>query len=174
MFRFQLAILLLVSTQFAAADEWKKTISQEGNFKIQLPGESKYSSSNLDTNLGMIKLHMFMTVIDSGNTVYMVMYNDYPDELFKMKSTDQILADAAGGVVRNVKGKLQSETKITYGKLPGKDLELTITEKDKVIYVSWRLLLSKNRLYQIACANTGKKLPAETVKKVMKSFQLLQ
>jgi hypothetical protein len=43
-----------------------------------------------------------------------------------------------------------------------------------VTYISWRLLLAKNRMYQIGCVGVGKKVPAEIVKKIRESFQLLR
>ncbi len=174
MLHLKIITLLLISAPFSVADDWKETKSQEGNFKAQMPSESRYQANEIETELGKIKIHMFIATSDSGNEAYMLMYNDYPDELFKTKTIDQILADAADGAVENVKGKLQSESKVTHAKFPGKDLEATATADDQVTYISWRLLLVKNRMYQIGCVGVGKKVPAETIKKMKESFELLR
>ncbi|PHS18688.1 MAG: hypothetical protein COA78_01510 [Blastopirellula sp.] len=175
MFRINLILLLLLSTRFAVAEEWQVTKSQEGNFQIELPGEPEYSSRVIDNEAGKVKLHIFtLTETKSGIQVFMLMYNDFSDEVLKQKTTDQLLTDAADGVKQNFKGKLLSDKKITSDKIPGKEFDLTSTKNGRVMHIHWRLLLAKNRMYQIACMGIDKKVPDETVKRVRESFQLLK
>lgn len=174
MLRLLPAVLFVALAQVAFADQWEKTISQEGNFSVMLPGVSEYRAQNVETEIGKITIHMFLVEADKGNTAFMLMYSDYPEALFDKKSVDQVLDDAAAGAVRNVKGKLQSKSNITYQKLPGRDLTATTSSGSRMTFITWRLLLAKNRMYQIGCVGVGKKVPEEVVKKINESFRLLR
>ena len=63
----------------SSAEDWQETKSPIANFSIQLPDEPEYSADTVDTELGELKLHMFLVEADAGNTAYMVMCTEYPD-----------------------------------------------------------------------------------------------
>ena len=109
-----------------------------------MPGTPKPSTSEISIPGG--KTTLTMATVEVGKDVaFMVMYNDYPPDVSKVKPED-ILKGCANGL-KTKDRSVVSETDITLGdaKYPGKEVQVF----KGTTYLNARIYLVGNRLYQI-------------------------
>jgi hypothetical protein len=156
----------------ADGSEWKTFTSREGKYKALLPSGAKTKTQSVKTEIGPVKVVTTEAALEG--THYMVVYADYPADRFKDADPDKVLDGVRGGAVKEAKGKLVSEKKITLGKArhPGRDL--LIETLDGKARVRQRIYLVRNRLYQILAIGTEEAVKARTVDKFHESFTLTE
>jgi hypothetical protein len=128
--------------------ELKDFTSAEGKFKVKMPGTPKESSQAVaGTNLKMYS-------VEERNGGYMVAFSDVPMGANEPEAQIQSRLDGArDGMIRNVNGKLQSESKVTLqGKYPGRDVRADIPDKKGVLRCKFYLV--DRRLYQVMVVGT--------------------
>lgn len=168
------AVLLTTFAVFAApgllaAAEWKQV--KTGDFQAKLPGDAKQISKNVKTAVGDIKLKIFQVATAQG--LYMaVMHSDYPAIVVKNKGTAKVLDDARDGAIRNIRGKLDGETKIQLGKHPGREFRFSATRNGIKLHGVWRLYVVKDRLYQLGVITPFKQPQKKDVDQFFTSFKL--
>ncbi len=166
-----LVLALLANT--ALAEDWQETKSYEGNFKIQMPGEPKYSSSPVEGSEN-VSIHTFAASLKNGEPTYMLIYNDYPQSLFATKTADKILDDICQVVISSVTEPKATKSVIRLWDFPGRNLEIDAKNGDDNVYSAWRVFLVNKRLYQVGIVRIGKPINDEDKKKYFGSFALLQ
>ncbi|MDD5291787.1 MAG: hypothetical protein PHY46_01200 [Candidatus Omnitrophica bacterium] len=151
---------------------WKQYASVEGGFSVQLPGEPEGQKIILDTQVGRTYLNMYTLNRKDDNFIYAVGYVDYPDELFNLKSVDQILNDGRDGAARNVQGVLTKESNISIEGYPGREFTIEVGNGEAV--VKGKLFLVGQRVYQLMVTTDKKWSDSYNIKRFLDSFQLIK
>jgi hypothetical protein len=149
---------------------WIQFTSQEGRFRVLMPGEPTSHALNQPTPVGDLQFHMFTYEV-SKTKAFIVGYNDYPENQ-KIRSPEAVLAGVREGNVRGLKGKLLSHKPITINKYPG--LEQVIELPHEGAIAIWCNYLVGHRLYQVTAIGPGFRPDTEEVKKFHQSFQLME
>ena len=172
--RTKYLVLFLVVFMSSAVNSqeptWKEFSSPEGRFSVLLPGTPTKTTQKVNSDLGVITLYLF--TFNQENISYNVTCSDYPESIFKIKSIDKFLDDYRDGAVAGVRGKLVSETKISLGTYPGR--EVIIEVNDGRILACIRFYMVKTRLYQVSVATQKENPQLTNVTRFLESFKLLE
>lgn len=172
--RIMLALLFMLSFALtaSAADEWAETTSEAGKFKVMLPGATTYKAQSVDTPIGKIEMHTYMSETETGAAG--VLYSDFPAAQIAASDVDTLLTNARDGAVGNVKGKLTSDKAIKVGDHPGREFTFSVGTGDDVQFNGWqRVFLVNNRMYQLIVITAGKDgRPEADLEKIRTSFEL--
>jgi hypothetical protein len=163
------AIVLLISGCDILG--WRAYTSAEGGFSVRLPAEPKGQKIILDTGVGRTYLNIYILNRKDDNFVYSIGYVDYPASLFQLKNADKILDDGRDGAVKNIKGKLISESKISINKNPGREVTIEATAGDAVLRA--KFFLVGQRMYQLMVTTSKKKSKSYQILKFLDSFELI-
>jgi hypothetical protein len=139
------AVVLLVLTSAVSRAEDNLYEPSGGNFSIKMPaGKIQESKNEIAIPGGKTTLNT-ATVEVGKDVAYMVIYNDYPPEVSKVKPED-VLKGCANGLKMKDR-TVVSEKDITLGddKYPGKELQVVKGST----YMSVRMYLVETRLYKI-------------------------
>jgi hypothetical protein len=140
-----------------------------GRFTVQMPGQPKEQTNKVNTAIGPIDVHLFVSAPDP-NTAYIVGYSDYPEEMIKKSDSQKILDGARDGAVKNVNGKLDSEKKITIDGHPGRDFSIATEHFEG----RDRIYLVNNRLYQVMMVGSRDFVTSKDAEKFLDSFKLTE
>jgi len=151
---------------------WKQYTSVEGGFSIQLPGEPQGQKIILDTQVGRTYLNMYTLNRKDDNFIYSVGYVDYPDELFSLKSAEQILDDGRDGAARNVQGVLTKESNISIKGYSGREFTIEVGNGEAIVKA--KLFLVGQRVYQLMVTTDKKWSDSYNIKRFLDSFQLIE
>jgi hypothetical protein len=124
----------------------------------------------MDTPIGKVKVTM--TAKEQGGIHYVIAYTDYPADKVKTMDANKSLDGARDGSLKNTRGKLIQEKKITIGKAKYPGRELLISIQDGKLYVRQRLYLVKLRQYQAVLAGPENLVKGKTAEKFFQSFEL--
>lgn len=119
---FAAILLLLLSASLALGiqkpDEWIKYSSPDGRFTVSLPAQPNLSTQEATTADGQKFQQYLASVVESGDVGFVTGYFDsVPGTIFS--------ADAArDGMVKRINGTLISETAISLGGYPGRELKV--------------------------------------------------
>lgn len=143
--------------------------SKEGRFSVKFEGKPKVSNETVDTELGPIGMGIFMYE-KSPSEVYMVTYSDYPPDQIEGATAELLLSGAKEGAIESlgINGVRTEE----WSELSG-NTSLDFTADNGTYFVRYKLVLVKNRLYQIAILAEGDYSDAKLSKKFFKSFKLI-
>lgn len=95
--------------------EWSKFTSLEGGYSVLLPAQPEIGSQKVDTAVGQTQ---YLATLLDGNSYYLIGYFDYaPGTTFSLDK-------ARDGMVAAIKGTLISETMISLGGKPGRELKV--------------------------------------------------
>jgi len=125
--------------------------SKDGKFKINFSGTPTESSDIVPTEVGNIEMTSFMYE-KSATEAYMVAYNDYPSEMVKNSSVDDLLDGAKNGSSSSLGiTQFDIDKKMEIEGNPGRHFKGT----NGAYYAEYKLFLKGNRLYQIALIRDG-------------------
>jgi len=165
----RLGLCLTAAFLIAADTRFVEVAPRGGRFTVQMPGQPKEQKNSVKTAIGPIEFHMFIYERDP-NSDYMVGYNDYPEGMMKKADSDKVLDGARDGAVKNVKGKLESEKKITLDGHPGREFVATA----EGLKVRDRFYLVNDRLYQIMLVGSNDFITGKDAEKFLNSFKLTE
>ena len=163
-------IVCLVLTSASAQDKpaWKTFTSKEGRFSVLLPGEPKETKQNIGSADKMVIQTQYL--IEQGNLGYLVSFQDTPG-LEKPEMHAKVLDNGRDGAVKNLNGKLLSETKLTLDK-KYIGLECLIdVPKFKGLY-RLRMFIVGDRLYQLVVLGPKEVVTSKESDQYLDSFQL--
>jgi len=144
--------------------------SEDGKFKIDFFGNNpKASTEMVPTEVGNIEMSMFMYE-KSATEAYMVAYNDYPSEMVKNSSVDDLLDGAKNGSSSSLgisTFDIDEDLKIEGN--PGRHFK----GNNGSYYAEYKLFLKGNRLYQIALIRDGSYNTPERTEAFFGSFKLV-
>jgi hypothetical protein len=144
--------------------------SEDGRFKIKFQGEPKVNSDLIPTDVGNIEMSSFMYE-KSVTEAYMVAYSDYPSEIVKNSSVDEMLQGAKDGSSGNMGiTKFDLDEKIELDGHKG----LYFRGSAGTIHAEYKIFLVENRLYQVAILRDGGYSKPERSDEFFNSFQLVK
>jgi len=144
--------------------------AEEGNFKVNFPGEPSISQRNLPTGDGdAINVISYNYLTSDSNTIFVLSYNTIPN--YASTDPDSILQNAKMGPAQAMRTSIVEEKKLDLNGYPGlyfKGLGLDIA---MVYYI----YVVKDRMYQMAILNREPREPtAAEVEGFMGTFRLLK
>ncbi len=129
------------SGKLAAFQEFR---SDAGNFSVLMPGKPKTEKQNIETAVGSVT--MIMYTAGSSRAGCAVAFADYPQQLVDSSDAQKLLEGAKNGAIKNVKGTLVSETRVSFNGLPARDLVIEVPGK---AIINARLIIASPRFYQL-------------------------
>ena len=152
------------------AAEWKTFISDDKRFTAQFPIEPN-REPNIVVNAPGGKVELIQYMSKSKDILYAVTYGDFPSKSFVGMSSEQILDNSRNGEVANVQGKLLSETIISVGNCPGR--EITVKVEPSTV-ITAQIILKDNRVYQVVVVSPSDKLFISQRREFFNSFKILR
>lgn len=144
--------------------------SKDGKFKIYFSGTPTESSDTIPTEVGKIEMTSFLYE-KSVTEAYMVAYNDYPSEMVKNSSVDDLLDGAKNGSSSSLGiTQFDIDNKMEIEGNPGRHFKGT----NGSYYAEYKLFLKGNRLYQIALIRDGSYATPERAEAFFGSFSLTE
>lgn len=150
--------------------ELKQFTSKEGKFSVLLPNEATTTTQNVDSPLG--KLKTTMAAKEHDGVYYAAVYTDFPADKIKNIDANKSLDGARDGAVKNTRGKLIDEKKITIGKAKYPGRELLIRVQDGKFWVRQRIYMVNLWQYQTVLAGPENAVKGKTADKFFQSFEL--
>ena len=126
---------------------------EDGRFTVLMPGKPKQEKNTIDTALGKIDLIMYMA--GSRKISCIAGFCDYPQKYIDSTDPQKMLDGARDGAVANVKGRLVSETKVSFNSKPARQFVIEVPNRG---FITARIILVGPRMYQlmlIAPTNQG-------------------
>ena len=163
-------VVYFIIQLFTSSDKlapFKEFRSDEGGFAVLMPGKPKAQNQVLDTPVGKVNMVMYMA--GSGSAGCAVSYADYPAQLINSTDPQKTLDGARNGAIKNVSGKLISETSINFHGLPARDIRIEISKK---ALVTTRLILAGPRFYQLMFIAPTDKGHEQDISKFFDSFAI--
>lgn len=171
LFRLLIPVLLLAMLPVVLqAQTEHKLNSKKGQFLITFPGEPEYSSDDVETAVGVLKMNTYLFE-SSSDAAYMVAYIDYPSEMVEESDVDVLLNAALEGALESWGMDVGNAKKETtwHGGHKG----IFVRENNDDTYTAYEVILRENRLYQIAILQYGKPIAKKTISSFYDSFKLL-
>ena len=171
------AILLLIMG-FVNSKKWFSLESKEYNFKIEFPAEPTENPQIVDSEIGELKLNMFIYETpengNDDNLVYLVNCTEYPDSVIN-SDISEILSDffrnSIDGAVGSVSGNIISENVIQINDFPGREIKIEFQEGAAIM--SLKMFLVKNRMYMLQVITESKNDSNKSIARFMDSFELM-
>jgi hypothetical protein len=150
------------SDKLAPFEEFR---SDEGRFTVLMPGKPELQ--NQVTPVGKINMVMYMA--GTNNASCAVAYADYPAQLIDSTDPQKMLEGAKNGALKNIKGRLISETSIDFHGLPAKEVRIEIQNK---AFATARFILASPRFYEIMFIASEDKGHEQDITKFFDSFTI--
>ena len=156
--RLGVAILLIVLLSGFAPDTWVKIQPKENKFSIEFPRKPEESERKIQTEIGELNMNIMMYEVGKfkdENSVYGLIYSDYPDSLvnsdFKDEYIDEFFENAIKGTVNNLKGQIIEEKRVLLSSYPGREVKISFMDGQGIMKL--HVYLVKNRAYilEVGC-----------------------
>jgi hypothetical protein len=125
--------------------------SEVGNFTVQVPPNLEFTETTQEVDsAGGLSLNIFRSTSE-GNSLYDIIYFDYPVEWAADPNASQALLDGPrDGWLKEIKGILIEEHAVSLGNLPGREGIVEAEYNGLPMKIKYRNYLVQNRCYQIA------------------------
>jgi hypothetical protein len=143
-----------------------KYYAADGKFKINFPGSPTRTTQTVETAAGNVELVMYAYDASSAES-YLASYGDYPQASIDAGTSDEQLKGAKDGFISSMKLNITKEKSITLDGVPG----IYVEADNGSMYVSYKVFLKKNRLYQIMYGSTSA-IPKSVIASFVDSFEL--
>jgi hypothetical protein len=163
-------VVYAIINMFTASDklaQFKEFRSDEGRFTVLMPGKPKAQNQTMDTPVGKVDMVMYMA--SSGKAGCAVAYADYPEQLINSTDPQKTLDGARNGAIKNVSGRLVSETSISFHGLPARDVRIEIPNK---AFVTARFILASPRFYELMLIAPTDKGHEQDISQFFNSFTI--
>ena len=171
-------LIMLLLTSFKHHD-WKEYTPEHGKCAVLMPGQPTIEEKIVHTELGEIKLNIFMyqpARNSDDNLIYSMSYADYPEGSSIHSDSTEILKDffnkSRDGAIANIQGKLLSETSESIQGYPGREQRIAV--KNGLAIVRFRSFLVKNRFYNLQVITPAANNFNKSINRFMNSFKLLE
>ncbi|HYG50288.1 MAG TPA: hypothetical protein VD905_05260 [Flavobacteriales bacterium] len=124
--------------------------SVAGKFSVLFPKPPTEGSQDVPTDVGNIKMYSFMAEVSDAK-VFMVAYSDYDEKLMEAAEPYTVLRGSRDGVVTQFQAEIDSEKESKFEGYPCIDF----VASGDTYFTSYKLILVKNRLYQIGILKIG-------------------
>ena len=174
-FAIILTAVVILTMSFTSAKEWY--ILEDASYRIEFPEKPTNQQQSVPSAVGELKMDINMydasAVKDEDNMVYGMITTEYPDSVMnsdKKELLPDFWRNSTDGAVKNVKGKLLSEKKLTLGEFPG--YEIRIDFQDGMAVIVMRSFLVHNKMYVMQTIAEPKKDGNKSSKRFFESFKL--
>jgi len=123
-------------------EAWQEFKHEAGNFAVMMPGKPFEISQTVESEVGKIPMYSFTT--QGGTLTYLAMYAEYPISIDTTVAAKASLDNARDLILSRRNGKLISETDISFGKYPGRELKAKIdggTLRSRTYVVNHRMYM---------------------------------
>ncbi|MFK7949077.1 MAG: hypothetical protein AB8G11_15920 [Saprospiraceae bacterium] len=173
-----LAIASIAATTTNISD-WEIFRFERGLFQIEMPALPAFSSQQLTTDLGDLKMSIFMHEGEEGiddNILYMISFTDYPADKINSKKMDEATLDeyykgSVQGSVSNMGGKLLDEKNIELFGHEAREIKIDYLDGQAVMRM--QILLVENRMYALQTVALADNDDNADQKRFFNSFELL-
>lgn len=170
--KIAVVLLLLISTgpgfAFQNSSEWIRYNSPGGRYSVLLPSQPEPGTQESATAEG-IKFTQYMATLIEGNSVYLIGYFDH------VPGTEFSFDRARDGMINAFKGTLLSESAISLGGSPGRDLKIDAkSEAGTVFLVRARIYDIDKRVYVLQFIIPKPQDDSEAAAKCAKYFDSFQ
>jgi len=141
--------------------------SNDGRFTVLMPGKPEVRNEAMDMPFGKVNTITYMA--SSRKVGCAVAYTDYPALLIKSTDPQKLLEGAKNGAIKNVSGRLVSETSIDFHGLPARDVVIEIPNK---ALVTARFILVSPRFYELMFFATTDKSHEQDISQFFNSFKI--
>jgi hypothetical protein len=163
-----LAFGALVAVACAEPIQWTPVISEDGRFRVEMPGVPRELARRLDLPFGAAPVHLW--VVDDGDRAFIAGYIQYPDRVESVASSDELLDSARDDAVEKAGGVLvQDEPRELLGHR-GRSIE--IEARDGAVRVRGAFYVADSRLYRVLATTTPDEARSERVERFLASFEL--
>lgn len=162
-------IFFLLVLAGCVESDWLSFSTYEGGFSIEAPDNFMEKEIVVESIIGPLKFKIYLLELD--RIVYLVGFSDYPDSIFQVKTPDELLDYAGEEAIKNLKGNVLSESKLSLGKHPGRELVIGFPEQETEQRL--RLYLVGSRLYQLTVLTPKFLLEQSEPDRFFNSFRLL-
>ena len=141
--------------------------SSEGFFTVLMPGTPYVLHEDMEMPFGKIDTTTYM----AGSRVIgcAVAFADYPAKLIQTTDTQKLFDMAKNEAVKNAGGKLISENRIDYHKLPAMDVRIEVPGS---AFTAVRYILNGPRFYTLMFFAPSEKGHEQDISKFFDSFQI--
>src|SRR5215813_3445172 len=153
-------------------EAWQEFKNEAGNFAVMMPGKPLEMSQTVESEIGKIPIYTFTA--QGGTLTYMAMYSEYPISIDTPEAAKISLDNARDLLLSRRNGKLISESDISFGKYPGRELKAKF---DGGTLRSRTYIVNKRMYIVMAMApgdDTSKQLDSKKVDDFLGSFKFLR
>ncbi len=168
-------VLLTVILSFSFTDDW--VLVENSNFRILFPQKPQEQTQKVNTALGTLYMETYIYQVPDNqkddNIMYLFAQTVYPDTTInsdKKDLIDKFFRGSVDGAVKNVQGKLLSETVIQLNGYPGRKIRIDF--RDGLAVISMCSYLVKNKLYMTETITETKNDHNKSIDKFFSSFGL--
>jgi hypothetical protein len=164
----------------SSTEEWLTFSNIENTFEIKIPAEPEKQIKTENTPNGPIEIILYMHETKLGkddNLIYSIAHTKYPQhfinsELSSPQQIEQFFSHTISGTVNGVRGKLKSETNLTYGLFPGK--EFSVDFQNGMAEIKYHFYLVQNTLYMLQVITATQNKGNQAIDYFFNSFKLLE
>jgi len=169
-------IMVILTMSFINPADWY--LCETSDYKILFPKKPVESIQTISSAIGELNLNLNIYEVPEteteDNLAYIVNKTEYPDSIVNSDKKDILVGffrNSIDGAVKNVQGKLLSETKIELSGYPGR--EIRIDFQNGLAVIKMRLYLVKNKMFLLETISETKKGFNKSIDKFMNSFELI-
>ncbi len=170
-----LILITFLTTSLIAQD--KGFLLETDKYRITFPGKPVDQVQPVQSTSGELKMYMHIyevpNNIDDGNHVFMLAESTYPADVIssdKKELLNKFFRGTVDGAVKNINGKLLTESNIQLNGYPGRQFK--VDYYDGVAIITMRCYLAKNVLYMLQVISEAKRDDNPSNKKFLDSFIL--
>jgi hypothetical protein len=161
---FAALVAALILTGSAKAD-WQD-FSKDG-FSIRMPGTPTTQEKDIPTPAGNMHMKLHIASDADSGVVYMIAQVELPPI---GGNSDDFLDGAQSGMIQGVNGKLVSQTKVTLGRHPGREIKADAF--DGKGYLRGQLFAINGKVYMLAVLSPKSVDASAATNQFLGSFQV--
>jgi hypothetical protein len=148
---------------------WKPFSSQEGRFRILMPGTPMQDKTPVNTRAGSIPVNVFAVV--RPEAFYLVAYSDFPKAItLDSPEVKELLPQVDPNVAKRDGVRIVSQSNLRLRNYPGREIKMQ--DREGVVF-RWRAFIVNKRLYQIGVITDKESSLTKSIEGFFKSFQFL-
>lgn len=156
-------------TEPAKPSPWREFVSKEGRFRVEFPGEAIPSEAEVQTPVGLGKLHLHS--VPAIKMVYGAHYLDYPQSTKRMTSR-QLLDAARDEAKQGLGGTIVEENSVSRGGLEGREIVFDVETIQAMVRVQY--YVDGGRLYQVTVTGPRDGVMSNAAQRFFKSWELVK
>lgn len=169
-------IALLIFPFISIAQEWQRYSTDEGFFRIDIPGKFVHNVESHQTDLGEFEVHSYIykALEEDLNFLYLVNYFDYPENTFPIDSTiriNDLLVESIAQSAEDLGGKVIYSADIAQNYFPAKISRIEYADQQAV--VKSKIVLARDRFYSVQVYSTIEKSLNDDIDRFLDSFQIM-